>query len=115
MSNPDDLKAELLMGSQKPAFDLRTRAYDVITALESRVAELEATLQHWRMVWDAEHYDLTAIAEEARNKALEDGLARAARVRATFCLASPGSDEEIAAWLHGFDAAILAMKEKTDE
>ena len=41
MSNLDSLKSKLLMGSQEPAFELRTFAYHAIAALEARVAELE--------------------------------------------------------------------------
>lgn len=37
-------------------------------------------------------------------------LAELEETRATFCLASPGSDEEIAAWLSGFDTAAAIAR-----
>lgn len=85
---------------------------DAITALEARVAEMEEErreAERWAYICGA--LDEFEAAKGTRNKSLEDGLARAVRVRATFCTASPGTDEEFNAWLHGFDTAIRAMKE----
>ena len=44
-----------------------------------------------------------AISEAA------DVAAQLAKLRETFCLASPGSDEGFTAWLEGFDAAVAII------
>ena len=52
---------------------------------------------------------LDKLIAEAVKAERERMMTWCAKRRETFCLASPGSDEEIHAWLAGFDAAATAI------
>lgn len=72
-----------------------------------------------RYITEAQTAEITRLREQlaeaerqrdaARVEALEEGLKRAAKDRATFCTAMVGTDEEFRAYLDGFDAAIRAL------
>lgn len=45
-------------------------------------------------------------AEMAERDTLDQLFDEAAETRRTFCLATPGTDAEFKAWIHGFDTAV---------
>ena len=48
-------------------------------------------------------------------KPLHDAITEAQTKRVTFCLASPGADEEFHAYLSGFDAAVGIFRKAIEE
>ncbi len=50
-----------------------------------------------------------ALIPRPAEPAPADVAAQLAKLRETFCLASPGSDEGFTAWLEGFDAAVAII------
>ncbi len=42
----------------------------------------------------------------AERVTLDQVISEAAEIRRTFCLATPGTDAEFKAWIHGFDTAV---------
>ena len=45
-------------------------------------------------------------AGRAERDTLDQLFDEAAEIRRTFCLATPGTDAEFKAWIHGFDTAV---------
>jgi len=86
-------------------------AADAIEALEARVAELEAQVNSWRDAFESDDRDTRYFGKMLKAQSSQQAkLAEAAKVRETFCLAIPGSDEEFHAWVVGFDCAVAIFK-----